>query len=674
MTLTVFDEQPIIAPPGLLKKLHKMGLYTLFDLIIHRPLRYENETHIHTIDQALIGQTLLIEGVIERNEVHFLPRRQLIVRLSDKTGILILRFIHFYSTLQQLLAIGKTIRILGEIRHGFMGKEIIHPKLRPITPLSKTLTPIYPTIKGLSQTTLQRLINEALNTLTLKDTLPLALRQTLKLIPFREAIESIHHPQLTQPFISQNDALKRLKFDELLSQQLLGALARQKRAHKNTFAMQRNLQLRHQLLSYLPFELTRAQQQVLLDIENDLATTKPMHRLLQGDVGSGKTIVAALSALMVIENGFQVAMMVPTEILAEQHYIKFQEWFDPLMIHTLCVTSRLAKTQKIQAIEAIASGKTQFVIGTHALFQKTITFAKLGFIIIDEQHRFGVMQRLALKNKGNKIHQLMMSATPIPRTLAMNFFADIDVSFISELPPNRLPIRTQLIDNTRHNEVEALIKAACQAGQQAYWVCPLIDESEILSLKTVNETYQRLIVSLAPLQVGLLHGKMTPQQKKATMSNFVKNHIQVLVSTTIIEVGIDVVNANLMVIDHAERMGLAQLHQLRGRIGRGSRQGRCLLLFQKPLTDAAKARLKIIYEEQDGFKIAQEDLKIRGPGELLGEQQSGTQFFHFADFVKDKALLQQAKQEAPYLLQKQPKSAKAHIKRWSLGKTQLLEV
>jgi len=674
MTLKVLEEQPIVATPSLLKKLHKMGLYTLFDLIIHRPLRYENETHIHTVDQALIGQTLLIEGIIQESEVRFLPRRQLIVRLSDKTGVLILRFIHFYSTLQQLLPVGKTIRVLGEIRHGFMGKEIIHPKLRPIGSLSKTLTPIYPTVKGLSQTTILRLINNALDTLPLKDTLPPTLCQRLKLMSFCKAIRSIHHPQPTQPLADETGALKRLKFDELLSQQLLSGFARQKREGQSTFAIQGNRQLRKQLLDQLPFELTQAQQKVLSDIEKDLATTKPMHRLLQGDVGSGKTIVAALSALTAIEDGFQVAMMVPTEILAEQHYLKFQEWFGPLGIHTLCLTSRLPKAQKTQAIETIASGENQFAIGTHALFQKNITFAKLGFIVIDEQHRFGVMQRLAFKNKGDKIHQLMMSATPIPRTLAMNFFADIDVSFIDELPPNRSPIRTQLIDNTRRNKVEALVKAVCETGQQAYWVCPLIDESETLSLKTVNETYQQLLLSLAPLQVGLLHGKMSPQQKQITMSDFVKNRIQVLVSTTIIEVGIDVANANLMVIDHAERMGLAQIHQLRGRIGRGSLQGRCLLLFQKPLTDVAKARLKVIYEEQDGFKIAYEDLKIRGPGELLGERQSGATFFRFADFIKDEALLEQAKQEAFYLLKNQQKSAKTHAKRWSLGKTQLLEV
>ncbi|QQS16497.1 MAG: ATP-dependent DNA helicase RecG [Neisseriales bacterium] len=671
MTTIQTENQPIQAPPSTLNKLHKLGLHTYFDLVLHRPLRYENETSICPIKDAPLSYPVLIEGIVEKSDVMFRPRRQLVMRLRDETSALTLRFMHFYPT--QVLKVGQRIRAFGEIRYSFLGKEMVHPKLRAVKPLSTTLTPIYPVVKGLTQLSIQRLIRQALDTLSFTDTLPEAIRIPLKLMRLDEAIRMLHAPTKISLFDTQ-PALQRLKFDELLAQQLFTAQAKQKRQNQQTYAIHGNGKLRAALYAKLPFQLTASQKQVLQTIEKDLGATQPMHRLLQGDVGCGKTIVAAQSALIAIEAGFQVAMMVPTEILAEQHAFQFQEWLHPLGLTTVCLTGRLKKAQKVAVIAQIETGQADFVIGTHTLFQDKLAFHRLGLIIIDEQHRFGVMQRLALKNKGTHVHQLMMSATPIPRTLAMSYFTDMDISSITELPPNRMPIRTQLIDTTRRHQVIEFIRGACQKNEQIYWVCPLIEESEALALKTAAAIYHELTSSLAPIRVGLLHGKMLATQKKTVMEDFVQGHLQVLVATTIIEVGIDVANASLMVIDHAERLGLAQLHQLRGRIGRGTRPSRCLLLFQKPLTKTAKARLEAIYKEQDGFKIAEEDLKIRGHGELLGERQSGLPLFRFANIMKDKILLAEAHREAQTLLSKWPVLAKTHLKRWIEGTIDFLEV
>ncbi|NOU01041.1 MAG: ATP-dependent DNA helicase RecG, partial [Gallionella sp.] len=469
-------------------------------------------------------------------------------------------------------------------------------------------------------------------------------------------------------------AWRRIKFDELLAQQLSMRIHHRERNLRIAPALAAKNMLTKKLIKALPFSLTKAQQKVFAEISHDLAQAHPMQRLLLGDVGSGKTIVAALAALQAIENGYQVAFMAPTEILAEQHFIKLNEWLIPLGLEPVWLSGSLKKKDKTAAIERIAQGTTQIAIGTHALFQSSVEFNKLGLVIVDEQHKFGVQQRLALKNKGAEPHQLMMSATPIPRTLAMSYYADLDVSVIDELPPGRTPIVTKLVSDTRRDEVCERIRAACAHGQQAYWVCPLIDESEILQLQNALETFQLLTETFPEFRVGLVHGKLSSAEKVATMAAFKANQLQLLVATTVIEVGVDVPNASLMVIEHAERMGLAQLHQLRGRVGRGTTQSTCILLFQQPLSELARARLKVIFENTDGFEIAQQDLQLRGPGELLGARQSGVAMLRFADLATDENILEQARVAADELLRDYPDAAQAHLRRWMANKHDFLHV
>ncbi|WII92175.1 ATP-dependent DNA helicase RecG [Kingella negevensis] len=655
------------------KKLEKLNLHTPWDLALHLPLRYEDETQITPIASAPIATPVQVQGTVIYQEVQFKPRKQLIARIQDDTGaVLNLRFIHFYPTHQKQLAEGQTVRALGEIKHGYYGDEMIHPKIKSPekNELAQSLTPVYPTTNGLNQPTLRKIINTVLENIDLTEVLPQSVLDKRNLPKFAKSLRLLHNPQphfhINEISNGAHPAWQRLKFDELLAQQLSMRLARQKRQSNNAKPLIGDESLSRQLIEKLPFSLTAAQARVLDEIRTDMAKPHPMHRLLQGDVGSGKTIVAALSVLTALESSgnFQAAVMAPTEILAEQHYLKFKQWFEPLGISVAWLSGSLKKKEKDQVKAALADGRIRVAVGTHALFQNDVVFHNLGLVIVDEQHRFGVAQRLALKNKGEDVHQLMMSATPIPRTLAMSFFADLDVSSIDELPPNRTPIKTKLVNQLRRAEVEGFVLNTCQKGQQAYWVCPLIEESEVLQLQTATDTLVELQAALPQLKIGLVHGRMKPAEKAAVMAEFVSGSLNVLVATTVIEVGVDVPNASLMVIEHAERMGLAQLHQLRGRVGRGAAASTCVLLFAEPLGQIGKARLKVIYEHTDGFEIARQDLEIRGPGEFLGARQSGAAMLRFANLEQDMALLEYAREVAPLLIAHQPESVARHLERW----------
>ncbi len=691
---------PAKIAPATLAKLAKLGIHHRSDLLLHLPLRYEDETHLTPVATAQPGETVQVQGTITHSEIAFRPRRTLVCRLQDGGDELYLRFLNFYPSQQKQLAVGKQIRAIGEVRMGYYGLEMVHPKCRAVdddTPLQQSLTPVYPTTAGLSQAVLRKLISNALDTLPLTDTLPDALLKKLKLAGLADSLRLLHNPS---PDISagtlenrSHESWRRIKFDELLAQQLSMRVHHRERGKRVAPGLVPHHDLTARLIEALPFALTAAQQKVYAEISHDLAQPHPMQRLLLGDVGSGKTIVAALAALQAIENGYQVALLSPTEILAEQHYLKLRDWLAPLGIAPAWLSGSLKKKDKLLAAERIESGDTLLAIGTHALFQEQIRFHKLGLAIVDEQHKFGVQQRLALRNKGNEPHQLMMSATPIPRTLAMSYYADLDVSVIDELPPGRTPVVTKLVSDTRRDEVIERVRAACVAGQQAYWVCPLIDEvsakvdasaanvkhggrsqSEALQLQTALETFQLLTETFPELRIGLVHGKLPPAEKAAVMAAFKTGELQLLVATTVIEVGVDVPNASLMVIDHAERMGLAQLHQLRGRVGRGAAHSLCILLYQQPLSELARARLKIIFESTDGFAIAQQDLQLRGPGELLGARQSGVAMLRFADIGTDEDLLDHARLAADELLRDAPDVARAHLQRWMANKHDYLHV
>lgn len=662
-------------------KLAKLGIRHRVDLLLHLPLRYEDETHISPIEAVREGLTTQVQGTITHSEIAYRPRRTLLCRLRDAGGELYLRFLNFYPSQQKQLSEGKLIRAVGEVRMGYFGLEMVHPKCREVssdTPLPQSLTPVYPTTAGLSQTTLRKLIGNAFDTIVLTETLPDSMLKRYNLAGFSESIRVLHDPapDITAQSLEErtHPTWRRIKFDELLAQQLSMRVHRHERAKRVAAKLTPCNRLIALLLERLPFALTSAQQRCFAEISEDMAQTHPMQRLLLGDVGSGKTIVAALAALQALENGYQVAMLSPTEILAEQHYLKLRDWLEPLGITLVWLAGSLKKKDKEIAARKISSGEAKLAIGTHALFQSQISFHKLGLAIVDEQHKFGVQQRLALKNKGAEPHQLMMSATPIPRTLAMSYYADLEVSVVDELPPGRTPVVTKLVGDARRDEVIARVRDACVGGQQAYWVCPLIEESEALQLQTAQDTFQQLNETFPELRVGLVHGKLGNAEKQNVMSAFKNGEIQLLVATTVIEVGVDVPNASLMVIDHAERMGLAQLHQLRGRVGRGSAQSTCILLYQQPLSELARARLKVIYENNDGFQIAQQDMKLRGPGELLGARQSGVAMLRFADISVDEDLLDQARECAEILLTQFPEAAQAHLHRWLENKQDYLHV
>ena len=652
----------------------RLGLATPSDFLLHFPIRYEDETQISAITQARPGQSIQFEAVVQSTEVTYRPRRYLTARMRDDTGEIQLRWLNFYPSQVQQMQQGKRWRVRGEVRSGYGGLELVHPKVTsPSQPLPQALTPIYPTTEGLAQKAIAQRIERALETLDLDDTLPETVRQRLGLVTFEQAVQTLHRPPPGEDLDALLDrthpAWLRVKFDELLAQQLSLANAREQRRLRQAqplFAPLDRISHVQALFDELPFELTAAQHRVVHEIHADLAQTWPMHRLLQGDVGSGKTVVAALAAMRAIDHGKQAAVMAPTEILAEQHYLKLEPWARALGLQCVWVSAGLPARVKREALEAIASGQAQLVVGTQALIQTGVTFHDLGLAIVDEQHRFGVSQRLALGEKANgKLpHQLTMSATPIPRSLAMTCFADLDVSVIDERPPGRLPVKTKLVNASRRAEVIEGLRESVSKGGQVYWVCPLVEESEALQLQTATDTHAMLTEALEGLTVGLVHGKLHAKEKAEVMQRFKAGEINVLVATTVIEVGVDVPNASQMVIEHAERFGLAQLHQLRGRVGRGSRESICLLLYEPPLSADAKYRLKALYETDDGFEIARRDLQLRGPGEFLGARQSGLSLLRFADFEADAQWVEQAKALSTVLREQQPEVAQHHMNRW----------
>jgi ATP-dependent DNA helicase RecG len=660
-------------------RLAKLGIHTRRDLVLHLPLRYEDETRLTPLKEARAGTPVLVEAEVVAADVKYRPRRTLVVKLEQGDDELWLRFLNFYPSQVKQMAPGKRLRLFGEVRAGFFGNEMVHPKYRVVdegAPLPQSLTPVYPTTAGLSQTQLRAMIDRMLDTLALEDTLDPALLAKLELMPFRESVMLLHRPPPAVDAVALDErthpAWRRLKFDELLAQQLAMRIAYRERRAKSAPALPDAHTLTNALVKSLPFALTRAQRQAQAAISRDLSQPHPMRRLLQGDVGSGKTLVAALAALQAIENGWQAALMAPTEILAEQHYLKLAHWLEPLGVKIAWLTGSLKAREKKKAIDAIVAGETQLAIGTHALFQEGVDFPKLGLAIVDEQHRFGVEQRLALAGKArarSEPHQLMMSATPIPRTLSMSYYADLDVTVIDELPPGRTPIVTKLVSEERRDEVIGRIRDSCRDGAQAYWVCPLIEESEALQLQTAIDTFETIKTTFPDLAVGLVHGRMKPAEKAQVMADFKARKIQLLVATTVIEVGVDVPNATLMVIEHAERMGLAQLHQLRGRVGRGAKQSLAVLLYYQPLSENARQRLKVIYETNDGFEIARQDLLLRGPGEYLGARQSGAPLLRFADMERDTDLIEAARDAADDLLKAKSPAVVKHLERW-LGSRQ----
>ncbi|CAP42633.1 ATP-dependent DNA helicase RecG [Bordetella petrii] len=668
------------------RKLHSLGLVTAEDCILHLPLRYEDETRIVPIGSLRPGATAQVEGEILRSEVLYRPRRQLTAVMADDSGELQLRWLNFYPSQQKQLAIGRRLRARGEVRGGLFGREIVHPRMSSAeTPLPDALTPVYPSTDGLPQPSLRKAIGQALQQANLDDTLPPAALERYDLMPFAPAIRLLHAPP---PGVSEHDlierghpAWRRIKFDELLAQQL--SLAAARAARRSIRAEPLPAQggaggLVARLYAALPFQLTGAQQRVVQEIAADLAKPYPMHRLLQGDVGSGKTVVAAIAAAQAIACGAQVALMAPTEILAEQHFRKLVSWLQPLGVNVAWLSGSLTAKARRQAAASAADGSVQLVVGTQALIQDHVEFHRLGLSIVDEQHRFGVGQRLALTRKGEAPqghtvpHQLNMSATPIPRTLAMTFFADLDVSVIDELPPGRTPVVTKLVSDGRRDEVIAHIAHAVREGRQAYWVCPLVEESEALQLQTAVDTYETMQAELPDLRLGLVHGRLPQTDKAAVMQAFRDGDIDLLVATTVIEVGVDVPNASLMVIEHAERFGLAQLHQLRGRVGRGSAESVCVLLYQTPLSQVARQRLRAMFETSDGFEIARRDLEQRGPGEFLGTRQSGVTLLRFADLESDVGIAEQAREAAAWLRNEYPAAVEAHLARWMRGREDFL--
>jgi ATP-dependent DNA helicase RecG len=657
-----------------------LGIEDIFGLVMHLPIRYIDETIVTPIRDIQMGILSQVEAEVIRAEIVYKPKKMLIVQVKDTSGSLQLRFLHFYPSQMKMFEVGTRIRILGEARHNLFAFEMIHPQCKLVRVddvLPETLTPIYSLVAGVGQ----KIVKDAIDKVFLhfdlknylKDLFLSSIYEKLHLPNLYESLESIHHPKDFKEVASHetfsSKPYQRIIFDEFLAQQLsLRSNYLIRRALTATPLKAKN-KLTTIFMDKLEFDLTSAQKKVIQEIKNDLEKNHPMQRLLQGDVGSGKTVVATIAALQVIENGSQVAFMAPTEILAEQHYRKLIGWLTPLDIKVAWLTGSQSKKDREISLNMTTSGEAKIVVGTHALFQEHVVFKKLGLSIIDEQHRFGVEQRLALRKKGelNKViepHQLMMSATPIPRTLSMSYFADLDVSTIDELPKGREAIVTKLFSEDRRDEILKRVHEVCLAGAQVYWVCPLIEESELLQLQTAEATFLNMKSHFKDLKVGLVHGRMKSSEKQKVMSDFVKGDIQLLVATTVIEVGVDVPNATLMVIENAERMGLSQLHQLRGRVGRGSLKSTCILLFQRKLSVLARQRLKVIFENTDGFIIAQEDLNIRGPGEFLGVRQSGVPMLRIANLNRDFKLLEEAKTIADQLLEDYPEASHLHLKRW----------
>ena len=733
MTVTIAVKYPMTTAPNhsfskalkitplMAEKLVRAGVRSDTDLLLHIPLRYEDETRITPVSDLRLGVFAQVQVTVIEHEVKFRPRRQLVVTTQDAAGeVLVLRYVNFYPSMLANFRAGQLLRVKGEARHGFFGTEMIHPRVEKVVenaPIAATLTPIYPTVEGLPQSTWRKLIARALEEVDLPEILPAHILNpdwgTLM-----DAVRLLHAPppDVNPHALTERDhiAWGRLKFEELLAQQIsihqarmarrlevapalvvsggseLGAVPAQTPSPPPPLPPFRergeNQNVLAQFIAQLPFKLTGAQQRAWQLIAQDMGKTTPMHRLLQGDVGSGKTVVAALACAQCVDAGKQCAVMAPTEILAEQLYYKLHEWFTPLHVNVAWLASSVSKKNKQSVYDTLEKGEVHILVGTHALIQESVRFYDLGLAVIDEQHRFGVKQRLALRTKMKESvcaindgqehapHQLMMSATPIPRTLALSYFADLDVAVIDELPPNRTPIVTKLIDVRRRAEVVAKVAQDVAQGKQIYWVCPLIEESETLELKTAIETFDHLTAALPDARVGLVHGRLKPAEKRAVMEAFKACELDVLVATTVIEVGVDVPNASVMVIEHAERFGLAQLHQLRGRVGRGAVRSQCILLFETPLSDIAKERLKVMYETTDGFEVARRDLQLRGAGEFLGVRQSGLPLLRFADLETDTALLEDARDAAAWLIAHDHVAAEAHLLRWLGNRAELLTV
>lgn len=686
---TTLPIKPLTGPQ---KALRKLGLLRDIDLALHLPLRYEDETRLVNLSSAQEGEVVQIEGFVTHSEIKLGSQRQLLVTLDDGTGICLLRFFSFYPSTQKALSRGQRVRVRGELKGGFAGFTMMHPSFKAAGgELAQALTPIYPTVAGLPQGYLRKVVNAALQRLDLGDTVPAKFISEIGLLrpcSLREALLFLHNPapEVTIDALQERShpAWLRLKAEELLAQQLSQVQLRRERSTRRAPVLVRaatcKTTLSEDLLARLPFELTNAQSRVVEEIRQDLARSLPMHRLLQGDVGAGKTVVAALAAAVCMEAGWQCALMAPTEILATQHFVKLVGWLQPLGITVAWLTGSQKVKERRAMLELIASGQAQLVVGTHALITDKVVFSNLALAIIDEQHRFGVAQRLALRNKlqdSQEPHLLMMTATPIPRTLAMSYYADLDVSTIDELPPGRTPIVTKLIHESRRDEVVARMHTQVLQGRQVYWVCPLIEESEALDLANASATHAQLCSSLQGVAVGLLHSRMPAPEKKAVMNTFISGDLSVLVSTTVIEVGVDVPNASLMVIEHAERFGLSQLHQLRGRVGRGAAASACVLLYATGdaprLGQAARERLRAMAESTDGFEIARRDLEIRGPGELMGARQSGDAMLRFADLSQDSGLLEWARRLAPVLLDQYPTLAHQHVQRWLGSKAEYVK-
>ena len=679
------------------KALLKMGLARDIDLALHLPLRYEDETRIVQLRDAREGETVQIEAMVTHSEIAFRPRRQLLVTVDDGSDTCQLRFLNFNPSQQKAQAVGARLRIRGELKGGFLGWQMVHPTCRSASgELPGALTPVYPTVASLPQAYLRKAVLGGLGRADLSDSFPADVPYSIGREPpwnLPKALSFLHQPAPDVSLAALEDrshpAWQRLKAEELLAQQLSQLQSKRERAMLRAPALlaeQGGLQ--EQLLAALPFQLTPAQRRVCEEIARDLGREVPMHRLLQGDVGSGKTVVAALAAAVSIDAGWQCALMAPTEILAEQHFRKLIGWLEPLLaprgLRVAWLTGSQKKKERTQMLELVASGEAALVVGTHAVIQEQVRFKALALAVIDEQHRFGVAQRLALRSKMQPVagaqrepHLLMMSATPIPRTLAMSYYADLDVSTLDELPPGRTPVVTKLVADSRRDEVTERIRAQLAQGRQVYWVCPLIEESEALDLTNATATHEALSAALPGVMVGLLHSRMPVAEKKTVMALFNGGQMGVLVSTTVIEVGVDVPNASLMVIEHAERFGLSQLHQLRGRVGRGAAASACVLLYAAGdngrLGETARARLKAMAETADGFEIARRDLDIRGPGEFLGARQSGAPLLRFADLATDGHLLEWARALAPAMLDEHPELARKHTARWLGGKSEFLK-
>jgi ATP-dependent DNA helicase RecG len=673
--------------PRLVERLAALHIHTVQDLLFHLPLRYQDRTRIAPIGQVRLGQDVMLEAEIVQCDIEFGRRRSLVCRIKDTSGLISLRFFHFSAAQKNMLVAGRRIRCYGEARSGKNGLELYHPEYQvlndgEVPPVADTLTPIYPATEGLQQVRLRSLIDQALQRMqapdALIDWLPNDILRRFRFPSLPQALTYLHHPPASaavhELLSGEHICQRRLAFEELLGHRLCLRRLRQQSAHQQAPVLNGTQGLRARFLTQLPFSLTGAQQRVATEIQQDLTQSEPMLRLLQGDVGSGKTIVAALAALQAVDSGYQAAIMAPTEILAEQHFLNFSQWLEPLGIRVGWLSGKVKGRQRQQAMSDLYDGSAAIAVGTHALFQDEVRFSKLGLIIIDEQHRFGVHQRLALREKGNDgrtlPHQLVMTATPIPRTLAMSAYADLDCSIIDELPPGRTPVNTVVIANSRRDDVIARIHEACRGGSQAYWVCTLIEESEALQCQAAEATWQALQNALPDLAVGLVHGRMKASEKSAVMDAFKSGTLQLLVATTVIEVGVDVPNASLMIIENPERLGLAQLHQLRGRVGRGAQASHCLLLYQAPLSLQGKKRLGIMRDSTDGFYIAEQDLALRGPGQVLGTQQTGLMSFRIADLSRDAGLLDPVKSAADLIETAYPSHIAPLVDRW-LGDREL---